>query len=79
MDSPWTALLDVLSDAICLLNGDHTIVRCNLAMQYLMEKSEQEMQGRKCWELLWGKEGHPECPVFRMEKTLRREIGRAHV
>ncbi|MFN8383621.1 MAG: PAS domain S-box protein [Anaerolineales bacterium] len=61
----WQVTFDATSDAICLLNKDYCIIRSNLAMQTMFQKSAQELFGMRYTTLLFdGKEDHqvPSAP-----------------
>jgi two-component system, cell cycle sensor histidine kinase and response regulator CckA len=73
-DSQWRSIFDAMSDAVCILDASHVILRCNKAMTIMFGKSEAEILGKYCWEVVHGIEGaYRDCPVLVMEKTLRRE------
>ena len=70
----WQITFDAVSDAICLLNKDQRIIRCNRAMNKMFGHSQKELIGRYCWEIVHGtKKPIPECPVIRAKKSLKRE------
>ena len=69
----WRTTFDAISDAVCLLDAEANIVRCNKAMTDLVNKSYSDINGRNCCQLLHGqKEPMKECPFVRMKKTGRR-------
>lgn len=64
---------DAIGDAVCLLDDEANIVRCNKAMTNLLDKSYSDINGRNCCELLHGQREPVEgCPFVRMKKTGRR-------
>ncbi|MGA9347586.1 MAG: PAS domain S-box protein, partial [Anaerolineae bacterium] len=70
----WQATFDAVSDAVCLLNLEGGILRCNVAMTNLLGKPFGEIIGRTCWELVHGTSEPIEgCPIVRMRETRRRE------
>ncbi len=70
----WRTTFDAISDAVCLLDDDAKIVRCNGAMTNLIGKSYSDINGRNCCELLHGQTAPiKECPFVRMKKSHRRE------
>ena len=70
----WRGTFDAMNDAICLLDLEGKIARCNVAMRDMLGKSWQEIIGRPCWELVHGSPGPIEtCPCARMRETRRRE------
>ena len=72
--SEWNSIFNAVSDAVCLLDKNQIIIRCNKAMTTLFGSSEAEINGMPCWEIVHNRNTpHPECPVKTMKKTLRRE------
>jgi len=70
----WRTTFDAIGDAICLLDDDAKIVRCNKAMTDLLGMSYSDIHGRNCYELLHDrKEPVQNCPFVRMKKSRRRE------
>ncbi|MBI5055503.1 MAG: PAS domain S-box protein [Nitrospirae bacterium] len=70
--SQWQATFDTVTDSICLLDKEQKIQRCNKAMLNFLNKSEAEVTGRPCWEIVHGvSKPIPECPCLR--KTRQRE------
>ena len=81
-DVLWTSVsalgglttFDAIHDAICLVDLDGKILRCNQAMIKLLGKLQKEIIGRTIWELMFGKpESIEDCPMARMLKTRSRE------
>ena len=69
----WRTTFDAIGDAVCLLDDEANVVRCNRAMTEMMGKSYSEINGRNCCELWHGrKEPIKGCPFVRMKKTGRR-------
>ncbi|MDI6687144.1 MAG: PAS domain S-box protein [Desulfobacterales bacterium] len=65
---------DAINDAVCLLDMNGKILRCNKAMESLLKKSSGEIIGGFCWELIHGTDKPvKDCPIVRMKKTLCRE------
>ena len=70
----WQTTFDAINDAVCLLDMNGRILRCNKAMESLLKKSSKEIIGGICWELMYGTDKPVKsCPIVRMKKTLRRE------
>ena len=70
----WRTTFDAISHAVCLLDTDAKIVRCNKAMTNLMGMSYSDIHGRNCCQLLHGQmEPVQKCPFVRMKKSHRRE------
>jgi PAS domain S-box-containing protein len=73
-EAEWQQTFDGTRDAICLLDPDQKIVRCNRAMAELFGKTTDEINGKYCYEVVHGTTKPVEgCPVVRMKQTLRRE------
>jgi PAS domain S-box-containing protein len=63
-----------VSDAICLLDMEDTVLDCNEAMLELLGKPGSEVIGNPCCKLVHGTSGSIDgCPVVRMRKTRTRE------
>jgi PAS domain S-box-containing protein len=70
----WQITFNAVSDAICLLDKDQRIMRCNLAMSEMFGFSQEELIGRYCWEIVHGtKKPIPDCPITKARKSLKRE------
>ncbi len=70
----WQITFDAINDAICLIDRDLKMVRCNQAMLNLVGKPWTEIVGHTCWEvLLDNHEPIPLCPIARMQKTHQHE------
>ncbi len=70
----WQETFDAVTDAICLLDFNQRITRCNRAMSKMFDVGQEELIGRYCWEIVHGTtEPIPECPTTRMKKSLVRE------
>ncbi len=52
----WQTTFDAINDAVCLLDMNGKILRCNKAMESLLKKSSEEIIGSTCWELVHGTE-----------------------
>ena len=70
----WQSTFDSVTDAICLLDSEQTIVRTNRAMDDLFAAKTGEMNGKRCWGLVHHTEEPIDgCPFVRMRRTLKRE------
>ena len=66
----WRTTFDTIGDAVCLLDRENRILRCNQAMAGMLGKPFSEIIGRPCWELVHGTSGPIEgCPFLRMSET----------
>jgi len=70
----WRATFDAIGDAVCLLDQQGRIKRCNNAMLGMLARPFSEIVDLTCWEILHGVSRLPkEYPIARMQKTLHRE------
>ena len=73
-EQQWETTFDAVSDAICLLNKDQTIVRCNRAMALLTGLTQADLTGKSCWQVIHQTdEQHENCPVPKMMLSKKRE------
>ena len=69
----WHVTFDAVSDAVCLLDPEGRIQRCNRAMADLVGKGFKEIVGSMCWELMRCASGPAaRCPVLRTLGTGHR-------
>ncbi len=72
--SDLTAAFDAMSDMVCLLARDGTVLRCNGGMFRLLGLNEDEVVGKKCHELMHGSTTFfAKCPYQKMLRTGKRE------
>ena len=70
----WKAIFDSINDYIALIDNTGTVLKSNRALKDFLGKRENEIAGRKCWELLHdSSQPIDECPVVRMQATGKRE------
>ncbi len=70
----WQTTFDSVSDAICVLDINQRIVRCNSVMSRMFNIPKEETTGKYCWEIIHGTiEPPPDCPVLKVKKTLQEE------
>jgi PAS domain S-box-containing protein/putative nucleotidyltransferase with HDIG domain len=70
----WQTTFNTISDAICLVDGEGMILRCNSAMERLVSKPSEEIVGHLCWEVVHGISVPIEgCPVVRAKTSHKRE------
>lgn len=55
----WRQTLDGLRDAVCLIDPQGRILRCNRAMQRLLNRSFDRITGQSCWQLIYGQDEPP--------------------
>jgi PAS domain S-box-containing protein len=70
----WRTTFDAIGDAVCLLDPQGKIKRCNNAMLRMLGRTFSEIAGRTCWEVLLGV-SNPSggYPFARMQKSHHRE------
>jgi PAS domain S-box-containing protein len=60
----WRATVDAIRDAVCLLDPEGRIRRCNRRMQELLDLPFDRITGHSCWELVYGQRTPPEgCEI----------------
>ena len=75
----WEKTFDAISDWICLLDKDNTLIRTNQMGAEVLGTPLEQMIGRKCCELLHGTEDPIEgCPFEKTQKTHKRETSEIH-
>ncbi len=73
MASEWQATFDAVTDAVCMLDADQRILRCNRAALALLKRPATEVLGRPCHTVFHGAAPPAECPFQRMRESRRRE------
>ena len=69
----WQTTFDATSDGICLLDLEHNILRTNKAMQNLFQKRQEQMLGKKLWEIVHGTKKPPrDCPTAQVTRDSLR-------
>ena len=72
---PWQSTFDSLNDAVCILDQNGVIQRCNGASKTLFGKPLSKLIGKKCWGVVYGTSKIPidGCSFARMLQTGQRE------
>jgi PAS domain S-box-containing protein len=71
----WKATFDAVSDSICVLDAEWSILQCNQATSKVFGVPLETMTKRKCYEFIHDTdEPIPSCPVKRMKVSRQREI-----
>ena len=70
----WEITFNATSDAICLIDADQKIQRCNIQMSKILGGiSQEEIVGMPCWAIVHKTTGPiPDCPFVSTKKTLYR-------
>ncbi|MHB8895097.1 MAG: PAS domain-containing protein [Candidatus Geothermincolia bacterium] len=62
----WTATFDAVSESIFLVDAAFTIIKANEAVSSVLDRPNEGIIGRKCYQLIHGLEAPPDdCPVLR--------------
>jgi len=70
----WRTTFDSISDAVCLLDTEGIILRCNQSMKTLLNKPFNEIIGQHCYKLMHNSNDFIEnCPMKQMLNTHLRE------
>ena len=73
-DQQWSDTFDAIDDAICIMDTERKVVRCNKAMAQMLNMPADEVIGRTCCELVHEDSHTIEgCPTDRAHKTRNRE------
>ena len=73
-DDEWQKTFDAMNAAVWIIDDNHFVLRSNKAAEELFNKSNDEIIGKRCWELVHGTEAPiPECPILKARKSLKRE------
>jgi two-component system, cell cycle sensor histidine kinase and response regulator CckA len=69
----WQATFDAIGDAVCLLDPQQRIVRCNKAMLDLLGITSERVIGRQCFEVVHFCDApHRDCPFQCMSEQKTR-------
>jgi len=70
----WQTTFDSANDAIWIFDKQQRVLRANKTAEMMFHRSQEEMVGRHCWEIVHGTtEPIPECPLKRAKVSLHRE------
>ncbi|MFH0813960.1 MAG: PAS domain S-box protein, partial [Pseudomonadota bacterium] len=70
----WQSSVDGIKDSIFLLDKEGVIFQINKNAAKLFGKTEKEIQGHHCWEIVHGtSEPIAGCPIVRMKQSKQRE------
>lgn len=71
----WNSTFNAIADIICIIDLDGRITHCNDAADILFKKSNEEIIGKTCWEILnCPPDRLKNCPIINMQKTHKREV-----
>jgi len=70
----WRNVFDAIGDAVYLVDGDHCIVNCNLALAKFLRRPPSEIVGQRCYNLVHeATQPIQGCLHQRAQETRRRE------
>ena len=70
----WQTTFDSVSDAIWLIDNESRIKRSNRATFALLGKTPEQVNGRRCWEIVHGMtQSVEDCPLLRAKSSGHRE------
>jgi len=70
----WQTTFDAMNDAVSLMDYNGIVLQCNQSYLNLLGKTETEILGKHCWEIVHGtNEPIDGCPFVKMKKSLQRE------
>ncbi len=70
----WQTTFDSTNDAIWLLDVQHRVLRSNKTAERLFQRTNEELIGAHCWEIVHGTtQPIPECPLLQAKNSLHRE------
>ena len=73
-NAEWSDIFRDLTDPIMIVDTQHQVTRINQAMVDVLNRSQEDVLGKKYWLVLYGGEGPiDDCPLVLAEKTLRRQ------
>ena len=76
----WEEIFQAVGNPAFILTPDNGVVSANRAMQQALGMSEEEIRGKKCYELLHRSEGPPEkCPLSKMIASCQTETSEMEV
>jgi PAS domain S-box-containing protein len=77
----WQITFDAISDPICLLSKDCTIIKSNKAFDELVDSKNNPIEGQRCYQLIhgWSKALNPNCPFFLSQQSKKREQQEADI
>ncbi len=70
----WRSTFDAIGEAVCLLDPEGTVVRCNTAYAKLVGREPREVVGHDCHAMLHGGAEHPaDCALARVLSSRSHE------
>ena len=76
----WDAVFQIIHEPAMIVSPDFNILHANLATQKAFGLSEQQLQGRNCYEIFHGtKTAPPGCPLAKLMATGRAQTNELEV
>jgi PAS domain S-box-containing protein len=74
-ETHWQSTFDSLNDAVCILDQNGVILRCNKVTKTFFKRPFSKLIGKKCWGIVYGASKKPVegCSFARMLQTGHRE------
>ncbi|MCK9209907.1 MAG: PAS domain S-box protein [Ignavibacteriaceae bacterium] len=70
----WQTTFDAMKDSVMLFDNNAKILQINEATTKLLGKTNEDIVGHHCWEVVHGiNEPITGCPIVQMKKSLQRE------
>ena len=70
----WQTTFDAMNDAVSLIDYNGIVLQCNQSYLNLLGKTETEILGKHCWEIVHGANKPIDgCPIVKMKKSFQRE------
>jgi PAS domain S-box-containing protein len=70
----WRDTFNAMSEGVLVLDTEFRIIQCNRAMAELVHRSETDIIGKHCWEVVHGSDCPIEnCPCHRVKKFSKRQ------
>ena len=76
----WDAVFQIIHEPAMIVSPDFNILHANIATQKAFGLSEQQLQGRNCYEIFHGtKTAPPGCPLAKLMTTGRAQTSELEV
>ena len=76
----WVAVFQIIHEPAMIVSPDFNILHANIATQKAFGLSEQQLQGRNCYEIFHGtKTAPPGCPLAKLMTTGRAQTNELEV
>lgn len=70
----WQTTFNAMNDAVTLIDNNGIVLQCNQSYLNSLGKTETEILGKHCWEIIHGTNKPIDgCPYVKMKKSFHRE------